>query len=841
MENIINNLSDTLNQGLQFQNQQNKITKKTVHVPKHKIKSIVEGFGQDQNDDFFQDTAQNNKMLIAQQNSNDSQELQQLTTEYNSILNLYNNAQAGITQTTTDYVNNKNTNNPYAGKNVKLNGNNTFGYVTKTGLYKWYDPTIIANTAGKNRCPPLDPKDASTYTPINITTDNYNIPGGIISTAPPLTVGNPMKLGQSCGEEGSNVIVTYGGPPEGERKYVGCYKDSKTMTKQPEGSIFNNATCGARAFQKNSQYFAMKNYNSSSGLADCYISNDVNVTKTGDGNVYTPNNLWSLGATPAISNFRSAISRFRSAKKPFAPLNANSAIMTLNGNGNIYIYDSNGNILNKSNTGLSQCNQIPIIKNASWGANIDEKNVGNLTKFVKRLNNTESTFSFSIPLHFHDPAPGKSKTFQLNYTLGNNEINKSINQNGATKANVFTVNADNIPGCDSCFLILQNGGQMSIYSGSTPYNSQGGINLNTNTLVHNFPAYDVSKSIPNPVYTASKGKTGNNWIGSGGGLNSGEWISSNDGLLVLIMQSNGNLALITFTLDNNKSCTTNAIDLNNINYGGQDSNAIYQFLIPPHNSKVGSVGYINDDAELQKYPSNMIGYTNDSISRETNVNISGSNLPKMPIKNSTADACRAASINNNNSGGYAFNNKTKECWIKDNTINTGTLTTPAQDIDLYIKSAAITNNSSSCNSSILGRVTSDLWSAYSKGSDMSPDETCGLASATTSQQANLKLLKNRLQTVASKIVVKMNALENENIQINTNMQKSTLQYAQNLGDYNNTNAEISKINSDSKSNHTVNSMVHDSDLIVLQDNYTYLLWSILAVGIFTVTLRNINK
>ena len=63
----------------------------------------------------------------------------------------------------------------------------------------------------------------------------------------------------------------------------------------------------------------------------------------------------------------------------------------------------------------------------------------------------------------------------------------------------------------------------------------------------------------------------------------------------------------------------------------------------------------------------------------------------------------------------------------------------------------------------------------------------------------------------------------------------------NLGDYNNTNAEISKINTDKKTNNTVNSMVNDSDLIVLQDNYTYLLWSILAVGIFTVTLRNINK
>ena len=823
MENINNNLSDTLNQGLQFQNQQNKITKKTVHVPKHKIKSIVEGFGQDQNDDFFQDTAQNNKMLIAQQNSNDSQELQQLTTEYNSILNLYNNAQSGITQTTTDYVNNKITNNPYAGKNVKLNGNNTFGYVTKTGLYKWYDPTIIANTAGKNRCPPLDPKDTSTYTPINITTDNYNIPGGIISTTPPLTVGNPMKLGQSCGEEGSNIIVTYGGPQEGERKYVGCYKDSKTMTKQSEGSIFNYATCGARAFQKNSQYFAMNNYQSSSGLADCYISNDVKVTKTGDGNVYTPNTLWDTKLSTSVGS-----------------------TMSLNNNGNVYIYDHYGNKLLNTQTGPPECNIIPTNIAASWGANVDaagdttattattattSSNVGNLTEYLNSLNNQESSFSFKIPNNFADPAPGKYKTLNLSYKCGDKI--KVYSKENATKADTFVLDCGASLNTCICYLILEDNGNVSIYGGDSPDKKT--------SKIYSWPEYDVSKSIPNPAYTASKGKTGNNWIGSGGGLRSGEWISSNDGLIVLIMQSNGNLALMTFTLDNKKSCTSQEIDLNNINYGGQDSNAIYQFLIPPHNSKVGSVGYINDDAELQKYPSNMIGYANDSISRQTNVNISGSNLPKMPIKNSTADACRTASINNDNSGGYAFNNKTKECWIKDNTINTGTLTTPAQDIDLYIKSAAITNNSSSCNSSILGRVTSDLWSAYSKGSDMSPDDTCGLASATTDQQANLKTLRARLQSVAAKIVVKMNALEKENIEINTNMQKSNLQYAQNLGDYNNTKAKISKINTNQETDNTVNSMVNDSDLIVLQENYTYLLWSILAVGIFTVTLSKINK
>ena len=39
----------------------------------------------------------------------------------------------------------------------------------------------------------------------------------------------------------------------------------------------------------------------------------------------------------------------------------------------------------------------------------------------------------------------------------------------------------------------------------------------------------------------------------------------------------------------------------------------------------------------------------------------------------------------------------------------------------------------------------------------------------------------------------------------------------------------------------INGMLSDTDLIVLQENYSYILWSILAVGILTITLSTIKK
>jgi TPP-dependent indolepyruvate ferredoxin oxidoreductase alpha subunit len=39
----------------------------------------------------------------------------------------------------------------------------------------------------------------------------------------------------------------------------------------------------------------------------------------------------------------------------------------------------------------------------------------------------------------------------------------------------------------------------------------------------------------------------------------------------------------------------------------------------------------------------------------------------------------------------------------------------------------------------------------------------------------------------------------------------------------------------------INGMLSDSDLIVLQGNYSYIMWSILAVGLLTITVNTMKK
>jgi hypothetical protein len=39
----------------------------------------------------------------------------------------------------------------------------------------------------------------------------------------------------------------------------------------------------------------------------------------------------------------------------------------------------------------------------------------------------------------------------------------------------------------------------------------------------------------------------------------------------------------------------------------------------------------------------------------------------------------------------------------------------------------------------------------------------------------------------------------------------------------------------------INSMLSDTDITVLQENYSYIFWSILAIGLLTVTINQIKK
>jgi hypothetical protein len=1002
-------LTTTLNQGLQFQKYQNKITKKlsntllnkytpSVNIPSAKV---TEGFISNT------DNTNNTNSNLTQKNRNDIMELNKLKTDYDSLVEQYNSAQASITNTTNTYVDRTTTQNPYAGKNIKLSGNGALGYVTKDGVYKWYNNwDTINNTAGKNGCPTLT--ESSGFISINETTDDYNVTGTIIPTNPKLIVGGAMVSGQSCGNEGTNVFVV----PQTNTtaKYNGCYSnippstismivpimpssnskdgfisyssstyqnnndnfgpwrafdqnmttywhsstdasnlyDSKTgeyigttsvqvntksnglqivkgeflqinlpgfntssaqnisvskydvqgrqdccgtpngrnphtwyilgwkdsqwyevdyqenqdydrslktytidnpqpysayiiitivcgdtasaegnkscvqisawnlygsqttsnagenaLILQDDGAItFNYDSCKQRAIDTGNKYFALQNFQN--GMSQCGVSNDYDsIIKYGPGDTYIMNNLWSAMSASTNSQF------------------------ILENDGNLYVRDiANGNVIYNSKTGNNYCGSTPSEIVATYGSNCVSSHPdivpGNWTSYITNIiSGNPGKPSYNYTVGDKDPAPGCSKSFDISYMCGT--VPKTGHLDNEAWGRTITLDCAESTGQCYCYLILEDGGQMTIYKGDSPENNQG--------VVYKWPKYDVTKSAPNPTYSVANSSTQQNWIKGGTGLNIGEWIVSNDGLIILMMQTDGNLTLSTFT--ENIGCKKQT-DSNM--YGNQSSNALYELDPVPDNTNLGKIGYVDASGKLREYPADMVGLSNTYRSYP-NYDSPGNDLENMPITNSTKSACQTACDNNMDCGGFMFDNSTKNCYLKTSSVYPKSARNPYKNADLYVRNPKIINSENVTKNIV--DIDSSTWANYQKNGVMKPNEKFGLAKATNKQQQHLQNLRDRLHDIGTNIVGKINNLQSENVDLNSSMTQINSDLDENIKQYTDVNNKFIKIKNNN--NETINGMVSNSDLVVLQENYGYMFWSIFAVGLLVVTLNSVKK
>lgn len=786
-----NNLSATLNQGLQFQKYQRKISSK-------KSKTLLEGFTNSTTTTTTTTDASTDPNKPTQQDINDLMEFKKMQVIYNALEKQYKIMQMSINNDANKFSANETDKNEYATKNVMLGGGQ-LGYVTNNGEYKWYSSwDVINNTAGKNGCPVLRENEPGDYTAIDQTTDNYNVPGTVISTNPRLTVGGAMVSGQSCGNEGSNVFVNNVG--KSTATYSGCFKDdaNHAMSLEDGGSIFNYETCKQRAQDVSAKYFGLQNFNDN-GFADCYTSNDYDKTiKYGSGDTFSETVLWSLDGKKG------------------------SGTMMLKNDGNINLYDTAGNVIVNSNTGDVSCTPfIPSNILATWGGNVDGVTEGNASTYVNKYNTGAASFSYTVGKDQKDPAKGKEKTFDISYNCGDKIKSQHVDK--VSDKQTVVVDCSDQPLPCRCYLILEDGGIVAIYKGDSPSNNSGNI--------YKFPAYDVSQSTANPDFKVENGKTATNWIAGDSGLGSGEWIASNDGLLVLMMQTDGKLCIKTY-----QQLFGCPIRKDGNAYGDALMNAVYTIDNLNDNSNNGKIGYVNEMGKLREYPSSMIGKSK-MYSAFPNYNYSGNDVSNMPITNSTNQDCRQAADDNADSGGYVFDNSSKNCWVKNNTLNLSSKRTPTQNVNLFVKKPLI-NNSDSCGKKYV-EIDSSTWANYQKGDEMTPDAKCGLGNATSKQHAKLEELRSQLNKLGSKMIDKINSLQSSDTSLNTDMSSTREQLDKNLREYSKVQTTADTIKNTSIA--TANGMLTDSDLVVLQENYGYLFWSIFAVGLVVVTMNVMKK
>jgi hypothetical protein len=744
--------------------------------------------------------------IITNINNNESNILQTLQNKYDLLVDKYKTIQNKIKTSVNNAINVKNN---YAGKNIKFT-NNVIGYVTQQGIFRKYpNRDVFDAISGKNGCP-------TQIVNVNINWSNEYIEGSYIPTQPPLLVGRIMTPGESCGYEGNNVYVTnLNNNPTSN--YVGCYNDNvdnPTMTLNPEDTGYTTFDkCQSYAANNGYSYFGLQNVRSD-GTASCYLSNDINtITSYGDATNNTSSiAIWSSNTS-----------------------GTGATLCYVNNDGRIILNNANGDLIWQSSNSLPNCvNGGNINKDtltATYGANCNSSGYkvaqGNATNTVKGMIDTTQPQSM-IPIGnstFGDPSPGCAKGWDTAYQCGT--AWKSTHIDYAEGQNFVFDCTDQINQC-TFYLILQTDGNMCLYTGQDPSSS-------TNNAIW-CSSTNGKQNSKNPNWVSSNGKFGRSYMKLNESLGVNEWIGSDDGTLKLIMQSDGNLVLYTSQITN--GCQ----QINNITYGKNQVNAVYQINEQGNNSLLGKLGFITNDSELKEYPDSMIGFVNDYQIFQN------SDSPNNDITTSIASTmsdCQNQCNGMSDCAGYVYQQSSQTCWLKNNqtypkapkTYNSGTI--------LGVRKPNILSSSSTCGKKVFN-IDSLQYGNYNKKDDMTPETNCGKPIISESDKIEYNNVKNELGVLGNLIANKTEELYNRDSNLNNTIDSNNNKFKKDIINYKLTNLRINKELSNSniegmKTMNDLNGMLKDSDLRVLQSNYSYIMWSMFAIGALTITINTMSK
>lgn len=741
--------------------------------------------------------------------SNQQQIIVNLRQEYQNTLQQYEDLAKKISGNLTDYIDRVNPNNPYLNKTIRfITGH--ICYVTNQGVVKYIKSPAILNSVNV-------PKN---YIDINIPwQDSYSIPGTMIPTIPPLVSGTFMKYGQSVGNEGLNIFVNQFLPENTEPTYMGCYATnsannnmtfiggSPTSTKQSNGT-YSYDDCEQAAITSGNRYFALQNVNTSTNLGYCAVSNiKPRITQFGTSQV--PNKTIRLWSSKLLDKQI-----------------GNTAI--LDGGGALQIINSDG----KSVFSTPLPRSVKIESNPYIGCftanNLDNvSQIGEKYKYTSDECMDAATDQNAMYVGYGGATRGnKIKHCLIFNDLKSAQMNgiskKCIKPNGGNKA-VAVYATDNSNSNGNCFLILEDNGNMVIYRGTGPNDNQGLI-WSTKT--------NGKQQQANPQMAASKGKYGKNWIASGSTLAAGDFISSKNGNLALVMQSDGNLVLYTYEMETNcKKMSDGTMG------GGLGANAAYDIGKKAVSGNMGAIGYIDGNSNLYTYPSKNKQYTNTYETTIKGLDTMGNDIPRSAFGNTTIEKCQTACNKNTKCAGFVTNAAGNNCWLKTSGMYPfGGSSTPNVDRNIYVRGIkplkpplGVSSNTSTTDSVTYQNYINKgvIGSEY------------GLANASNLQKQELQQLQSRMNLLSSQITELTNKFQGGSIEAANQSTTNNSGINKYIKDIKTTNSKIGDV--DGENNGNIHNILKDSDIVVLQKNYDYLFWSILAAGTVLVSMNIVKN
>jgi hypothetical protein len=384
--------------------------------------------------------------------------------------------------------------------------------------------------------------------------------------------------------------------------------------------------------------------------------------------------------------------------------------------------------------------------------------------------------------------------------------------------------------------MLQDDGNMSIYQG-TPDNIIQPAVWSTMTNGKQLQA--------NSDWEASKGSYGRNYIIGGEVLSINQWIGSTNGSTKLMMQQDGNLVL--YTSESKSGCVKGQ---NDKTYGSTWVNAVYKLGSAGNVSSLGKIGYVDADSNLKEYPDSMLGFSNDYQIYQ-NTDSAGNDMTSLTTTDQ--NGCQTACNNNADCAAYVYQGSTSTCWLKNRSAYPKGKKQSNNTTILGVRTPQL-KGSKTCSNEIVN-VDTIQYDNYLKGTAMTMDTQCNQPIVSQEDMVKFDNIKSQLVTLGQDITSKMETLYNEDNKIYEKLNMNEKQFKKDLEKYRTLNIKIRKeFELQSNNNiegmqnfkgslnmNDINGMLSDSDLIVLQGNYSYIMWSILAVGLLTITVNTMKK
>jgi hypothetical protein len=271
-------------------------------------------------------------------------------------------------------------------------------------------------------------------------------------------------------------------------------------------------------------------------------------------------------------------------------------------------------------------------------------------------------------------------------------------------------------------------------------------------------------------------------------------------------------------------------------YGNNGINAIYKMNELGYASSVGKMGYVDYNSNVTEFPESMIGL---SLTYDKYDNYGTTLTSVSSLQNATYDTAVAKCNANSTCYGFTIDLSTNVANFYGKSIVNPSNRILKPYTTLYLRNQMLQKLNAACNKQVVN-IDSSQWKNYVKKSGyMSPSSTCDLSTAIMSSSTQSVAIQNQIISTAKQIVKILNDLNKNSDSINNKTGLNTNMIQANIQKYNDVIVEMSEFTDVRENN--ISNIVKESDIKVLQENYGYMFWSILAITTVIVTMNVMRK